>query len=1180
MAESAPESFPASPRNNPPESAAEPPTTCHTPGSPVRLFGNYEILGELGRGGMGVVYRGRDPRLGREVAVKVLPASAAGDRDALARFQREARTASALNHPNICTIHDLGEHEGQPFFVMELVQGRTLRMLAAERPPLGDVIRLGSQVARALAAAHEAGIVHRDIKPENLMVRADGYVKVLDFGLARPFLVAAPGSGATTDITSPGTILGTVRYMSPEQARGEVVDCKSDVFSLGLVLYELLTGKHPFQAASQLEVLNAILSRPALGAARLNPEVPPDLDALLQAMLEKDSRLRPSAAEVDRALSGLSVPVSGSPGVTAAVPVRRSVGRARERAELHRAFESASAGRGLLLGVGGEPGIGKTTLVEDFLTEVAAGPVPCSVARGRCSERLAGTGAYLPLLEALDGLLPGRDGLAQTLRLLAPTWYIQVAPPTSDDSSFGHLTTELRAASPERMKRELGAFFQEISHPRPLVLFLEDMHWSDVSTIDLLAYLADRISGQRLLLVLTYRPTDLVLNKHPFLPLKRDLQARGVCREVSLDLLTRGDLERYQALTFPEHRFPADFSVLLHTRTGGNPLFMVELLHYLRDQGVLAEEDGRWVLARAVPDLARELPDSVRSMVQRKIDQLSERDRQLLVAASVQGQQFDSAVVARALDRDAAEVEDRLEALDREFAFVRLVREHEFPDGTLTLRYAFVHLLYQNALYAAQRPTRRVAASGAVAKALLGFLGEKQAEGVASELAFLLESARDWERAVHYFLLAARGAARIHALREVIALAAHGLEVVERLPANQERDRQELVLLNTLGLAQQYHLGYAAPELDKTYGRARELCRPSSDALAVSEVLMGLWVVSLHRGELGTARELAEELRGLGQGDHAGLLRARACFLLGVTLYYCGEFGPALRCQEEGAGLVRLPNYHNPTPWRIAGGRTGFQCYIALNLWYLGYTDQAFARGLEALSLAAEELTPAIQAFGLLSQAYLHCMGGDAPRTRTWAQALIVLSNEHGLTQWGSYGDIFHGWALALQGQGKSGVEQIRKGLATFRATGSFNSHAVYLVLLADALGKTGQTPEGLLTLKEALAATTRGERFYEAEIRRLNGEFLLVSVGEEGIRAGLVGGEAETLFRQALAIAEKQQARSLSLRAATSLARLLRKQGRTEEARQQLGEIYGWFTEGFDTADLRAARALLDDLS
>src|SRR5262245_44252963 len=376
-----------------------------------QTLSHYRILEKLGGGGMGVVFKAHDTRLGRSVALKFLSQEYAQNRQRLERFQREARTASALNHPHICTIHDMDEYEGQPFLAMELIQGQTLRALAARPLPLPELTRLAGQVVAALAAAHAAGIVHRDVKPENIMVRDDGYAKVVDFGLARPLPGSLTRPGADgAEVTDPGTLLGTVRYMSPEQARGEPVGGASDLFSLGVVLYELATGQHPFAAASQVGVLHAIASHPPVPPTRLNPEIPAPLEALIVRMLEKDARLRPTAAEVAAALAdqaGKGAGLRSSPAPAAAE--RHTVGRAKELAELDAGFGSAAAGRGLFLCVTGEPGIGKTTLVEDFLAALTAAGRPYALGRGRCSERLAGTEAYLPLLEALESLLHG-DG--------------------------------------------------------------------------------------------------------------------------------------------------------------------------------------------------------------------------------------------------------------------------------------------------------------------------------------------------------------------------------------------------------------------------------------------------------------------------------------------------------------------------------------------------------------------------------------------------------------------------------------------------------------------------------------------------------------------------------------------------------------------------------------------------
>ena len=357
-------------------------------------------------------------------------------------------------------------------------------------------------------------------------------------------------------------MLGTVRYMSPEQARAEPVGSASDLFSLGVVLYELATGRHPFPADSPIGTLHAILAQPPLRPSLLNPEIPAALEALILQMLAKEPRLRPTAAEVDAALAELTGkgPVRRL-GPAPALVQRHTVGRQQERAELRAGFESAAAGRGLFLCVTGEPGIGKTTLVEDFLAELAAAGRTCTVARGRCSERLAGAEAYLPFLEALESLLHGDGGeaAARVMKVVAPTWYVQVAPLAAEDSSFARVLAEAKAASQERLKRELGAFLQEVSRLRPLVLFLDDLHWADASTVDLLAYLGSKCAALRLLLVLTYRPSDLLLSQHPFVPVKLELQARGVCREIALPLLTRQDIERYLALAFAGHRFPEEF---------------------------------------------------------------------------------------------------------------------------------------------------------------------------------------------------------------------------------------------------------------------------------------------------------------------------------------------------------------------------------------------------------------------------------------------------------------------------------------------------------------------------------------------------------------------------------------------------------------------------------------------
>jgi len=584
--------------------------------------------------------RFEDLKLGRHLALKLLPVAFTGESDRVRRFNQEARAASALNHPNIITIYEIGQSDAGHYIVMELVVGTTLREIIGQPGLTEKFSSVARQISQALRVAHDAGITHRDIKPENIMVRSDGYVKVLDFGLARLASSKAAGTktqtlSITADGTVFGTILGTIRYMSPEQARGETLTNATDIFSLGIVLYEFATGRHPFEANSAVGVLQAIVSDSPLPPSRLNPELPAGVEAMLLGMLEKDQRFRPSAAELEEQLAqpGGASADAGSFDTLIGNPKFQSVGRELERAELKAGFEAIGHGQGQMLCISGEPGTGKTTLIEDFLSALASTP-GCRIARGRCSERLAGIEAYLPWLEALDSLLHdrrSRESTAGVMQTIAPTWYGQVAAQASDNSSLSRLKREKAAPSQERLKREMVALIQELSRSQSLVMFFDDLHWADPSTVDLLAFVADRFDTLRVLIVTTHRPSDLILAKHPFAPLHQALRTRGACRDVSLELLTEDDVARYLALRFPQNEFPSELPGSIHMKTGGNPLFMVDLVRDLRDRKVIAEDAGRWKLAQSLNEGDPDLPESVRGLIDRKMSRLKEEERQLLM---------------------------------------------------------------------------------------------------------------------------------------------------------------------------------------------------------------------------------------------------------------------------------------------------------------------------------------------------------------------------------------------------------------------------------------------------------------------------------------------------------------------------------------------------------------------
>ncbi len=594
---------------------------------------------------MGEVYKARDTRLDRIVAIKRLKGKYSG------RFEQEARAIAALNHPHICQIYDIGTD----YLVMEYVEGHPLKgPLAVE-----EAVRLALQIAGALEEAHSRGILHRDLKPGNILVTAKGSGKLIDFGLAK----LMTDSETDTTQTMEGIIMGTAPYMAPEQAEGKPLDERSDVFSFGAVLYEMLSGNRAFRGKSTAAVLSAVLRDDPLPL-----EAPAELQGIVGRCLAKQPRDRfPGMTEIRVALERISnQPAQEQPSIAvlpSARAHRTTVGRDEQRAQMWRAYTRVKEGRGLILAVTGEAGIGKTSLLEEFLAELADRGERPVLGRGRCSERLAGDEAYLPILEALESLLHRHSGpsLSGVMRAVAPTWYGLVAGDSPELWSSAATREAAPAASQERMKRELGGLCQELSRAQPLVIFIDDLHWANVSTIDILNYLAGRFADMRVLVLGTYRPSDMALARHPFLAIRSDLQSRGLFEEIGLRFLEPKDVERYLALEFPGHAFPSDFASVIHAKTEGSPLFMADLVRYLRDTGGIVEENGGWALARSLPEVPRDLPESIRGMIQRKIEQVDERDRKLLAAASVQGHEFDSAVVAEAVEMDAADIEDRLE---------------------------------------------------------------------------------------------------------------------------------------------------------------------------------------------------------------------------------------------------------------------------------------------------------------------------------------------------------------------------------------------------------------------------------------------------------------------------------------------------------------------------------------
>jgi predicted ATPase len=476
-----------------------------------------------------------------------------------------------------------------------------------------------------------------------------------------------------------------------------------------------------------------------------------------------------------------------------------------------------------------------------------------------------------------------------------------------------------------------------------------------------------------------------------------------------------------------------------------------------------------------------------------------------------------------------------------------------------------------------------------VAQALLGHYGD-QSPAVASKLAFLFESAREWSPAAEYFLLAAENAARLFANEETITLTRRGLEMLKHLPDTSERARQELRLQVVLGSPLMATKGYAGSETMQAYMRARELCQQLGES--DFRVLFGLCVICVVRSEHERALEIAEQMLPLAETSQDPVQLLQAHWTLGLILHYLGELTPAISHLERTIGFYDQQHYRSQLFLYGADAGVLTRAYTARVLWILGYTDRAHEMVRAASVLAEKVRHPMSLAVTLSAAVTLDACCGDERMALTGAEELLSLSKEQGLPFYSSVGTIWSGWVLAMQGQYKEGLAQLRDGMARYRAIGSELGRTSYLALLAEALGEAGQLGEGLKILAEALTVVNlTGERFYEAELHRLKGELLLMQMTGEKDRLGVEALRtssaerpaifaAETCFLRAIDIARQQDAKSWELRAVMSLHRLRRKQGKQKESQQLLREIFDWFTEGFETADLREARALLEDSS
>ena len=849
---------------------------------------------------------------------------------------------------------------------------------------------------------------------------------------------------------------------------------------------------------------------------------------------------------------------AGSTGLT---PL---VGREQEVALLLERWAQVKDGFGQVVLLSGEAGIGKSRLVQGLTAHVAAEPqawlTPC-----QCSPYYQNTALY-PLIDLLERVvlrIAREESPPQKLSKLEG-FVVQYGLPLAEVVPLfaALLSLPLTAdyapltMSPEQQKQQtlqaLLTILLRRAAQQPLLFVMEDLHWVDPSTLELLSLLVDQGPTARILVLLTFRPD--------FPP---PWTGCSHLTQVTLPRLPRRQAAEMTGQVAHRKALPPEVVEQVVAKTDGVPLFVEELTKMVLESGLLQECEERYELTGPLPPLA--IPATLHDSLMARLDRLA-TVKSLAQLGATLGREFSYSLLQAVSPWGEGTLQRGLQQLvEAEF----LYQQGLPPQAT----YVFKHALIQEAAYQSllrstrQRHHQHIAQ---VLEAQFPELCETQPELLAhhyTEAGLIAQAVPYWQRA-------GQRAVQRFAHREAIGHLTKGLELLKGLPETPAHTQQELDLQTALAPAWMAAKGYAAPEVEQAYGRARELCRQLGETSRLFSVLRGLGAFYFVRGKYQTARELGEELLSLAQSpqDPARLLGAHQ--VLGIASFWLGEFASARGHLEQTIALYN-PQQHR-SPASRSGQDPGVLCraYSAWALGLLGYPDQALERIHEAVTMGRDLSHPHSLVFALYLVASLHQLRRDVQATHEWAEATLALSREQLFPYWSAVGRITRGWALANRGQGAEGIEEIRQGLAAYQATGAELGRPWFLALLAEAYGKAGRAEEGLHVVAEALVVAAKtGEGFFEAEQYRLQGELLLArSVEKQTV--------AESCFHQALDSARRQQAKWLELRTAVSLSHLWQQQGKLVEARALLAPIYGWFTEGFDTVDLQEAKALLGTLS
>lgn len=896
------------------------------------------------------------------------------------------------------------------------------------------------------------------------------------------------------------------------------------------------------------------------------------------------------------------------------------VARERELAQLDTHLVATINGSGRIVFITGEAGRGKTTLMVEFARRAQERFSDLVVAYGNCDAYAGAGDPYLPFRDVLAllggdvearwkagalsqeqarrlwSLLPqtvqaladhGPDLLDVFVALPALLRRYKAAAPQGAGSWMEVLTRlEQRQARPvvaqqRQLFEQYNRVLSALATRHPLLLVLDDLQWTDTASAGLLYHLGRRLSGSRVLILGAYRPSEVPLlvapedgaeERHPLAPIVQELKRRNGDIEIELSGRAPETGRAFVGALLDQvpNRLDEPFREALFQRTQGHPLFTVELLREMAARhDLVRDETGCWVRG---PEADWEaLPLRVEAVIARRIGRLPLQVQEALKVASVEGETFTAEVVARVQGVDEPQLVRQLgSVVDRQHRLVGSLGSERLGEQLLS-RYRFGHILFQNYLYKALDAAERVYLHEAVGRALEALYGE-QAEQVAVQLAHHFQMTGLTAKAVDYLHQAGVRAARLSAHKEALVHLSTGLSLLAGLPPSPECTRQELSLQVALAVSFAAVKGWPAPETGQSLTRARVLSQQVEDMAQLGFSLRGLHAYYSVKGELRTSSLPATECLRVAQAQNDPVLLVVGHFAVATPLFHLGEL-EAARWHLEQALTGYQPAESHEYLARYGLDYGVFSgAYAAHVAWYMGCPDLALRYSQDAVALAEEADHPYSQAVAQSYAAMLHQFRREPHATQAWAESVLALGAEHGFSYYAAWATVLRGWAVAEQGESEAGIAQMQQGLAALRAVGAGLREPYYLGLLAEAHGRTGRVDTGLALLDEALALVyAHEEGAEEAETYRLRGELLW--------RRGADAHEVENWFLRASTVARKQRARSLELRAVTSLGRLWQQQGKAAAARQQLAACYHRFTEGHDTCGLREARDLLHEL-